>query len=47
MRIRWFGQSAFLLTGSMRVAIDPFGDVQAAAAHRGIAVRLSADLRGG
>jgi L-ascorbate metabolism protein UlaG (beta-lactamase superfamily) len=36
MRIRWFGQSAFLLTGSARVAIDPFGDVQAAAAHRGI-----------
>ena len=36
MRIRWFGQSAFLLTGSVRVAIDPFGDVQAAAAQRGI-----------
>ena len=29
MRIRWFGQSAFLLTGSVRVAIDPFGDVGA------------------
>jgi L-ascorbate metabolism protein UlaG (beta-lactamase superfamily) len=27
MRIRWLGQSAFLLTGSARVAIDPFGDV--------------------
>ena len=29
MRIRWFGQSAFLLTGSVRIAIDPFGDVGA------------------
>jgi L-ascorbate metabolism protein UlaG (beta-lactamase superfamily) len=25
MRVRWFGQSAFLLTGEQRVAIDPFG----------------------
>jgi L-ascorbate metabolism protein UlaG (beta-lactamase superfamily) len=24
MRVRWFGQSAFLLTGSKRVFIDPF-----------------------
>jgi L-ascorbate metabolism protein UlaG (beta-lactamase superfamily) len=27
MRIRWFGQSAFLLTGKHSVFIDPFGDV--------------------
>jgi L-ascorbate metabolism protein UlaG (beta-lactamase superfamily) len=25
VRLRWFGQSAFLLSGEMRVAIDPFG----------------------
>lgn len=25
MKIRWFGQSAFLLTGERSVAIDPFG----------------------
>lgn len=25
MKIRWFGQSAFLVSGSKRVAIDPFG----------------------
>jgi L-ascorbate metabolism protein UlaG (beta-lactamase superfamily) len=31
MRIRWYGQSAFLLTGEHhRVFVDPFGDVQAA-----------------
>ena len=36
MKIRWFGQSAFLLSGSARVAIDPFGDVQAAGAERGL-----------
>ncbi len=30
MRIRWYGQSAFLLTGERhRVFIDPFGDVSA------------------
>jgi L-ascorbate metabolism protein UlaG (beta-lactamase superfamily) len=29
MKIRWFGQSAFLLTDGIRVAIDPFGDVSA------------------
>lgn len=27
MRIRWFGQSAFLLTGEKSVFIDPFGDM--------------------
>jgi L-ascorbate metabolism protein UlaG (beta-lactamase superfamily) len=32
MRIRWFGQSAFLLTGAQhRVFIDPFGDMSAVA----------------
>ena len=36
MKIRWFGQSAFLLSGSLRVAIDPFGRVSARAAERGI-----------
>ena len=34
MRIRWFGQSAFLLTGSVRVAIDPFGDIKAVGSQR-------------
>jgi L-ascorbate metabolism protein UlaG (beta-lactamase superfamily) len=27
MRIRWFGQSAFLLAGDRSVFVDPFGDV--------------------
>ena len=32
MRIRWYGQSAFLLTGAHhRVFIDPFGDMSGAA----------------
>jgi L-ascorbate metabolism protein UlaG (beta-lactamase superfamily) len=35
VRIRWYGQSAFLLTGESTVFIDPFGDMSAAAA-RGI-----------
>ncbi|HET7567404.1 MAG TPA: MBL fold metallo-hydrolase [Gaiellaceae bacterium] len=35
MRIRWFGQSAFLLSGEQVVAIDPFGDMSGLAA-RGI-----------
>ena len=30
MKIRWFGQSAFLVSGSVRVAIDLFGDRLAA-----------------
>jgi L-ascorbate metabolism protein UlaG (beta-lactamase superfamily) len=30
MFIRWFGQSAFLVSGDQRVVIDPFGDVRAA-----------------
>jgi L-ascorbate metabolism protein UlaG (beta-lactamase superfamily) len=28
MRIRWYGQSAFLLNGAKAVAIDPFGDIE-------------------
>ena len=36
MRIRWYGQSAFLLTGTSRVFIDPFGDPGGALAARGI-----------
>jgi L-ascorbate metabolism protein UlaG (beta-lactamase superfamily) len=31
--IRWFGQSAFLLTGEQSVFIDPFGDMSMAAAR--------------
>jgi L-ascorbate metabolism protein UlaG (beta-lactamase superfamily) len=27
MRVRWFGQSSFLLTGEQTVMIDPFGDM--------------------
>jgi L-ascorbate metabolism protein UlaG (beta-lactamase superfamily) len=33
MRVRWFGQSAFLLTGEQAVFIDPFGDMSAAASR--------------
>jgi L-ascorbate metabolism protein UlaG (beta-lactamase superfamily) len=29
MQIRWYGQSAFLLSGTHRVFIDPFGDLTA------------------
>ncbi len=35
MRIRWYGQSAFLLSGEHTVFIDPFGDMSGLAA-RGI-----------
>ena len=35
MRIRWFGQSAFLVEDGHRVFVDPFGDMSAAAS-RGI-----------
>ncbi|MGH2933805.1 MAG: MBL fold metallo-hydrolase, partial [Gaiellaceae bacterium] len=41
MRIRWFGQSAYLLTGEKRVFVDPFGDMSAAAS-RGIEFRYPA-----
>lgn len=34
MRIRWYGQSAFLLTGEQhRVFIDPFGDMENLSQH--------------
>jgi L-ascorbate metabolism protein UlaG (beta-lactamase superfamily) len=36
VRIRWYGQSAFLLSGGQTVFIDPFGDMSALAAGRGI-----------
>src|SRR5436190_13273328 len=29
MNLRWFGQSAFLLSGSRSVFMDPFGDLSA------------------
>lgn len=33
MRIRWYGQSSFLLTGEHSVFIDPFGDMSGAVAR--------------
>src|SRR5436305_1389515 len=36
MEILWFGQSAFLLRAGTTVAIDPFGDIGARAAERGL-----------
>jgi L-ascorbate metabolism protein UlaG (beta-lactamase superfamily) len=33
MKIRWYGQSTFLLTGAKRVGIDPFGEMQGLAAR--------------
>jgi L-ascorbate metabolism protein UlaG (beta-lactamase superfamily) len=37
MRVEWFGQSAFCLDGAGKtVAIDPFGDMSAMAASRGM-----------
>jgi L-ascorbate metabolism protein UlaG (beta-lactamase superfamily) len=37
MRIRWYGQSAFLISGNeTTVFIDPFGDMSAALASRGL-----------
>ena len=33
MKIRWYGQSAFLVSGSHRVAIDPFGPMDGAASR--------------
>ena len=33
MYVRWFGQSAFSLTGEKTVFVDPFGDMSAAAAR--------------
>jgi L-ascorbate metabolism protein UlaG (beta-lactamase superfamily) len=39
MVVRWYGQSAFLLTGSKRVLLDPFGDVGTRVAARGLTFR--------
>jgi L-ascorbate metabolism protein UlaG (beta-lactamase superfamily) len=36
MRIQWYGQSAFLITGEQRVFIDPFGAMGELAAARGM-----------
>ena len=36
MNVRWYGQSAFLLDGSTKVFIDPFGDASEALADRGL-----------
>lgn len=36
MRIRWYGQSAFLLEGEHTVAIDPFGSFAGRLASRGL-----------
>ena len=50
MRLRWFGQSAFLLAGSKTVLIDPFGALGERLAERGMSFRhppvegVSADL---
>jgi len=33
VRIRWYGQSAFALTGEKTVFVDPFGDMSGAAAR--------------
>ena len=41
MRIRWYGQSAFLLEGERSVFIDPFGDVSSFA-DRGLEFRYPA-----
>jgi L-ascorbate metabolism protein UlaG (beta-lactamase superfamily) len=36
MRIRWYGQSAFAVDDGVRVALDPFGDIEAGLRERGI-----------
>jgi L-ascorbate metabolism protein UlaG (beta-lactamase superfamily) len=36
MRIRWFGQAAFLLDGERRVMVDPFGEIREGFAARGL-----------
>jgi len=36
MRVRWYGQSAFSLTGEKTVFVDPFGDMSGLAAARGM-----------
>jgi L-ascorbate metabolism protein UlaG (beta-lactamase superfamily) len=34
--VRWYGQSAFLIAADTKVFVDPFGDVSAALAERGL-----------
>jgi L-ascorbate metabolism protein UlaG (beta-lactamase superfamily) len=41
MRIRWYGQSTFLLTGERSVFIDPFGNMADALGSRGLEFRYS------
>jgi L-ascorbate metabolism protein UlaG (beta-lactamase superfamily) len=41
MRIRWYGQSTFLLTGEQSVFIDPFGNMAEALASRGLEFRYA------
>jgi L-ascorbate metabolism protein UlaG (beta-lactamase superfamily) len=36
LHIRWYGQSAFLLSGDHAVFVDPFGDAGEALKARGI-----------
>jgi hypothetical protein len=36
MQIRWYGQSAFLISGAQSVFIDPFGSAVAGLAERGL-----------
>lgn len=36
MQIRWYGQSAFLISGTQSVFIDPFGSAVAGLAERGL-----------
>ena len=43
MRIRWYGQSAFLLSGEKTVMIDPFGPLGEQAAARGHRLRVPGD----
>ena len=39
MRVRWYGQSTFLLSGGRTVFIDPFGDMGEALVARGLEFR--------
>ena len=39
MRVRWYGQSTFLLSGGRTVFIDPFGDMGEALVARGLDFR--------
>jgi L-ascorbate metabolism protein UlaG (beta-lactamase superfamily) len=43
VRLRWYGQSSFLLVGERSVFVDPFGGMSAAAS-RGIRFDAAARL---